>query len=100
MRSTVSAKAMRARRQADPNVAMVRWVLRRMTRASVIRQAFVGDTWQTEIVSACAAQVPFYTDRLRSAGFRGRSALTEEIWQKLPIVRRGDAMRPGFADRP
>ena len=93
VRSTVSAKAMRARRQADPNVAMVRWILRRMTKGERDPPGLRAATQLAnlhKLLAHAQREVPFYTDRLRSAGFRADRPLTEEIWQKLQIVRRGD----------
>ncbi len=47
----------------------------------------------------CMEQVPFYRQRLAAAGFRPDKPLTEEIWQRIPLLERADVQRSGEALR-
>ena len=42
-----------------------------------------------------AAQVPFYTERLRSAGYRAGKTTAADIWNAIPVLTRSDIQEAG-----
>ena len=42
-----------------------------------------------------AVQVPFYTDRLRAAGYRAGKTTATDIWNAIPILTRSDIQEAG-----
>lgn len=80
-------------RLLSPRAAMVRWILQRMAHAETQAPAerAAGQRAQLHnLLSHAFRAVPFYRDRLASAGFRPEQPLTDEIWQRIPILRRGE----------
>jgi phenylacetate-CoA ligase len=80
-------------RLLSPRAAMVRWILQRMAHAETQAPAerAAGQRAQLHnLLSHAFRAVPFYRDRLASAGFRPERPLTEEIWQRIPILQRSE----------
>ena len=80
-------------RLLSPRAATVRWILQRMNHAETQAPAERAAAQRAQLQNLLAhayRTVPFYRDRLASAGFRPERPLTEEIWRRIPVLGRGE----------
>ena len=73
------------------HVAMIRRILRGMAiserQPRKVREAAQRGQLH-RLLTHAMSHVPFYAEKLESAGFRPDRPLTEEIWRRLPVITR------------